>query len=224
MEITESLEKLMKSVYEGAKNNNVSLYQTFKDSKALEKVWSAISQNTLNSKKEHALFQASTVSKEIYTSFSGTDAKVSLAFKFGQPVAIGEAQTVTYSIYRPMVPVYNLGSPKPAGFVRGPRTIAGSIIFTVFDRNVLIAAMHKAYSQYDVKCLNKSMLTDELPPFDIQITFLNEYGQSALLAIHDVHITSEGQVSSIEDMITENTVQYIASDITVMQPDVYENK
>lgn len=223
MEASEALKKLTDSIGR-AQAGAIDLYSSVKKTVSDNKVWSAKSQSTLNSKKEHALFQASTVNKEIYTSFSGTDAKVSLSFKFGQPVAIGEAQTVTYSIYRPMVPVYNLGSPKPAGFVRGPRTIAGSIIFTVFDRNVLIAAMHKAYSQYDVKCLNKSMLTDELPPFDIQITFLNEYGQSALLAIHDVHITSEGQVSSIEDMITENTVQYIASDITVMQPDVYENK
>lgn len=223
MEASEALKKLTDSIGR-AQAGTVDLYSSVKEKATNNKVWSVKNESALKSKKEHALFQASTVSKEIYTSFSGTDAKVSLSFKFGQPVAIGEAQTVTYSIYRPMVPVYNLGSPKPAGFVRGPRTIAGSIIFTVFDRNVLIAAMHKAYSQYDVKCLNKSMLTDELPPFDIQITFLNEYGQSALLAIHDVHITSEGQVSSIEDMITENTVQYIASDITVMQPDVYENK
>ena len=169
---------------------------------------------------EHALFQSSTVSRSVYTSFSGADAKVSIAFKGGKPIAIGEAQTVTYSLFRPMNPVYNLGSAKPVGFVRGPRTIAGSIIFTVFDRHVLISALHNAYSQYDADCLDKTMLADELPPFDIQLTFLNEYGQSAFLAIHDVRITSEGQVMSIEDMITENTMQYMASDITVMKPDV----
>lgn len=222
MEIKEALKKLTDSMKQPIVPIS-TLKEEAKQRIAKNAIWSAKSQKTLNSKKEHTLFQASTVSKDVYTSFSGADAKVSLAFKMGQPVAIGEAQTVTYSIFRPMTPVYNLGSPKAAGFVRGPRTIAGSIIFTVFDRNVLIAALHKAYAQYDSKCLNKKMLTDELPPFDIQITFLNEYGQSAILAIHDAHITSEGQVSSIEDMITENTVQYIASDITVMQPDVFEN-
>lgn len=222
MEASEALTKMKESIAL-AQTASVDLYAKTKQTVSNNTVWSAKNQSTLTANKEHALFQSSTVNQNIYTSFSGADAKVSLSFKMGQPVAIGEAQTVTYSIYRPMVPVYNLGNAKPAGFVRGPRTIAGSIIFTVFDRNVLISAMHKAYSQYDVKCLNKSMLTDELPPFDIQITFLNEYGQSAVLAIHDVHITSEGQVSSIEDMITENTVQYIASDITVMQPDVFEN-
>jgi len=224
MQVTDAMTKLKQSIALAQMNNKEILYDTTMQKVANQKNWSAKNDSTLNSKKQHALFQSSTVSNEIYTSFSGTDAKVSLSFKMGQPVPIGEAQTVTYSIFRPMVPVYNLGSPKPAGFVRGPRTIAGSIIFTVFDRNVLIAAMHKAYAQYDVSCLNKPMLTDELPPFDIQITFLNEYGQSAILAIHDVHVTSEGQVSSIEDMITENTVQYIASDITVMEPDVFENR
>lgn len=222
MEVSAALEKLKKKREELLKNNK-NVAEEAKKKNETNKVWRANSEKTLNSKKEHTVFNSSSVDQDVYTSFSGADAKVSLSFKMGQPVFIGEAQTVTYSIFRPMQPVYNLGSAKPAGFVRGPRTIAGSIIFTVFDRNVLIAAMHKAYNQYDVSCLNKKMLTDELPPFDIQITFLNEYGQSALLAIHDVHITSEGQVSSIEDMITENTVQYIASDITVMQPDVYEN-
>lgn len=173
-----------------------------------------------NKSGEHRLFQQSTVANEVYTSFSGADSKVSIAFKGGTPIAIGEAQTVTYSMFRPMTPVYNLGSPKPGGFVRGPRTIAGSIIFTVFDRHVLISALHNAYSQYDPDCLDGPILSDELPPFDLQITFLNEYGQSAFLAIHDIRITSEGQVMSIEDMITENTMQYVASDITVMTPDI----
>lgn len=180
---------------------------------------SILNQNK-NRSGEHILFQKSTVSDDVYTSFSGADARVSISFKGGKPIAIGEAQTVTYSMFRPMTPVYNLGSPKPGGFVRGPRTIAGSIIFTVFDRHVLISALHNAYSQYDPNCLDGPILSDQLPPFDIQLTFMNEYGQSAFLAIHDVRITSEGQVMSIEDMITENTMQYVASDLTVMTPDI----
>ena len=53
---------------------------------------------------------------------------------------------------------------------------------------------------------------------------MNEYGQSSLLIVHGVHLTSEGQVMSIEDMITENTMQYLASDITLMRPNVFENQ
>lgn len=166
-------------------------------------------------------FEESSFKKETYTSFSGTDTKMTISFKGGKPVPVGEAQTLTYSLYRPINPVYNLGSAKPAGYVRGQRTIAGSIIFTVFDRNVLLNAFYAAYNGKNGKCLEGNYLTDELPPFDIQLTFLNEYGQSAFLTIHDVFITSEGQVMSIEDMITENTMQYLASDITLMHPSIH---
>lgn len=174
--------------------------------------------NKLSKSKSKKVFTESTFDKKTYTSFSGADTKVSISFKGGKPVAIGEAQTVTYSLYRPMNPVYNLGSAKPAGYVRGQRTIAGSIIFTVFDRNVLMNAFYHAFKGINAKCVEKEYLSDELPPFDIHMTFTNEYGQAAFLVIHDVYITSEGQVMSIEDMITENTMQYLATDITIMQP------
>lgn len=155
-----------------------------------------------------------------YTSFSGADTTVSILFKYGKPMVIGETQTITYSLYTQTTPVNNLGSNKPSGFVRGPRTIAGTIIFTVFDRHALIGAFHYAYDNYlNAKCLDKDYISDELPPFDLQVTFLNEYGQSAGLTIHDVRIVSEGQTMSIEDILTENTMQYMASDITLMEPD-----
>ena len=158
-----------------------------------------------------------------YTSFSGADAVVTLNFKNGKPIIVGECQTLTYSIYRPTVPVYALGTSKPKGYTKGPRTVAGTLIFTVFDRHVLLSALKNAYGNKDSNCLNSILLADQIPPFDIQITFLNEYGQSSLLAVHEVRITSEGQTMSIEDMLTENTMQYLATDITLMTPDVYES-
>ena len=158
-----------------------------------------------------------------YTSFSGADTVVSILFKGGLPVILGECQTFTYSIFRPIVPVYLLGRASPAGFTKGPRTIAGSLIFTVFDRHALINALHQAFKGSAAECLDKDFLIDNLPPFDFHVTFLNEYGQSAQLIIYDVKLNSEGQVLSIEDMITEQTFQYVASNVKVMTPDIYEN-
>ena len=175
---------------------------------------------------EHVLFNNNRAyDSRTYTSFSGSEATVSVVFQFGRPVIIGECQTITYSLYRPIAPVYNLGSAKAAGYVRGPRTIAGSIIFTVFDRHILLRAFHEAFQNANpgAPCLNKNFLSDELPPFDLQVTFMNEYGQSSMLVIHGVYLTSEGQVMSIEDMITENTMQYLASDITLMRPNVFDS-
>lgn len=158
---------------------------------------------------------------ETYHSFSGADIVSVFTPKGGKPVVFGTLQTITYSVYRPTTQVYVLGQAMPSGFVRGHRTIAGTLIFTVFDRHVLYNAIKYGYSVNDPKCLN--IKPDELPPFDVTINFLNEYGESSRLTIKDVRIISEGQTMSIEDRITENTMQYIAADIDMMTPDVYED-
>lgn len=176
--------------------------------------------------------------KKVNTSFSGADIVASITPIGGKPIVFGEIQTISYSIFRQMTPVYSLGRINPKGVVRGPRTIAGTLIFTVFDRHVLKSvmdaykveaaktkvdgieySMFKNYYGFDevaIQDLKDYGKTDELPPFDINISFLNEYGNSATLNIYGVHILTEGQTMSIEDMITENTMQYIAMDIDLM--------
>jgi hypothetical protein len=163
--------------------------------------------------------------KNVSTSFSGADIVTSITPMGGKPIVFGELQTISYSIYRPTTPVYALGRINPKGVVRGQRTIAGSLIFTVFDRHVLKEIMTGydttssfGFTQADLDEMNKNMMTDELPPFDITVTFLNEYGNSSVLNIYGVHILTEGQTMSIEDMITENTMQYLAMDIDLMTP------
>lgn len=156
------------------------------------------------------------VFQNTYTSFAGADIVASFTPKGGTPIAFGSLQTISYSIYRPMTQVYTMGRTNPSGFVRGQRTIAGSLIFTVFDRHALYNALKYGYKVQDERCL--SLKGDEFPPFDIHIDFLNEYGQSSHMALYDVRLISEGQTMSIEDRMTENTMQYIANDIDLMTP------
>lgn len=40
--------------------------------------------------------------------------------------------------------------------------------------------------------------------------------------IYGVNLISEGQTMSVEDMITENTMEFIALDIETMKPDVFD--
>lgn len=168
------------------------------------------------------------VYKNTYTSFAGTDIIATFTPRNGKPLVLGEIQTISYSIFRPTVPVYALGRANPKGIVKGPRAIAGSMIFTVFDRHVLAEMIRSVAAQNEgmggPKCPKKTgdMKADELPPFDITISFMNEYGQSARMVIYDTYIVSEGQTMSIEDMITENAMQFIAMDIDLMKEDAYE--
>lgn len=181
---------------------------------------------------------AQTDYQKTLTSFSGADIMATITPVGGKPIVFGEIQTLSYSIYRPTTPVYALGRINASGVVRGQRTIAGSLIFTVFDRHVLKNVMDSydvstskeyqddywtPFSEDELIEMKQNMKTDEMPPFDINITFLNEHGNAATLNLYGVHILTEGQTMSIEDMMTENTMQYIAMDIDLMDNEGYNS-
>lgn len=155
-----------------------------------------------------------------YDSFSGADivAEILLPME-SKPLVLGEIQTISYSIHRENKPVRTIGRVNPLGFVRGPRTIAGSLIFTVFSGY----AFYRLEQYRDLVQANSSVvqmypLSDMLPPFDIAITFSNEYGKFAKMRIYGVTIVDEGGTMSIEDLVTEQTYTYVARGIQPQTP------
>jgi hypothetical protein len=62
-----------------------------------------------------------------------------------------------------------------------------------------------------------SALLDQLPPVDIIVSFANEYGSVSRMTLYGVEFVNEGQIMSIEDILTENTVSYVARDYDPMR-------
>ena len=164
------------------------------------------------------------VQKELYSymSYSGADAVATLLIPpigqngstqdDGEIITLGELQTISYSIHRENTPVRILGRVNPKSFIKGSRTIAGSLIFTVFNE----------YAFYRIKKYRELLgrhngffapLADMLPPFDIILTFANEYGQMSKMKIIGVTIVDEGQTVSIDDLIIEQTYTFMARGI-----------
>lgn len=145
----------------------------------------------------------------------------------GKPIVIGEVQTISYSIHRDRYPVRVLGKINPVGFCAGGRLVAGSLIFTVFDRHVILRLLNalqgKTYDSLTTEDREEMVLNmkmDEMPPIDITISFANELGNMSHIRIYGVVFVDEGQVMSIEDMITEQTMSYMAQDIELIQAGV----
>jgi hypothetical protein len=152
-------------------------------------------------------------------SFSGTDIVATMILPpigdsqtSGSYLEIGDLQTVSYSVHRENSPIRTLGHSNVRGFVKGGRTIAGSLIFTVFNE----------YFWYKIDEFKSYLsrtngffapLADMLPPFDIVFTFFNEYGSSSKMKIYGVTIIDEGQVMSIDDILTEQTYSFMARGI-----------
>lgn len=151
-------------------------------------------------------------------SFSGTDMVATCYVKLGNNEAgtvatFGSLQTLTYSIYMDRRAVRSIGQINAKDYVAAPRTIAGTLIFTVFDKHCLYKIIDDIEKNDTVKNANRAFLADEFPPFDITVSFANEYGSRGRLVIYGVRLMNEGQVMSINDVYTENTYNYVATDI-----------
>jgi hypothetical protein len=126
---------------------------------------------------------------------------------------LGNLQTISYSTFREVEPVRSLGKTYSDAYTRGPRTVAGTLIWTVLDQYVLAEALKYSYvDSYDPT----TILIDQIPPFNIIITFNNEYGDVATMGIYGIRIVNEGSTFSIDDMITEQTNSFMASDIDML--------
>jgi hypothetical protein len=161
-----------------------------------------------------------------YISFSGTDAVATMIvpkidyndegkkilLSENEPINLGELQTISYSMHRENSPVRTLGHVNPRGFIKGGRTIAGSLIFTVFNEY----AFYRIGQYREMLAREKGFfapLADMLPPFDVVLSFTNEYGQSSKMKIYGITIVDEGQTVSVDDLITEQTYTYMARGI-----------
>jgi hypothetical protein len=138
-------------------------------------------------------------------------------------IVLGELQTISYSIFREKAPVRTLGSVYPRGYVRGSRTIAGTMVFTIFHRHALhellsinLGMYNTGVSDHDQYRYSTNMV-DQLPPIDISLVFANEYGAISYMGIYGVEFVQEGATFSIEDILSENVVQYVARDLDPMR-------
>ena len=186
-----------------------------------------------------------------FNSFSGADIKVS----FGN-IVIGELASITYSVTREKAPIFTMGDPNPRSFSRGKRGIAGSLVFTIFDRDALKGLKDSKHGKVYRSGFNSSdrytgeglrrpdedhrmgldtnfgiwakprnsHYSDEIPPFDISISFLNEYGNAAAMSIYGVELTNEGMGLSIDDITTEKACSFVARGLSDMNAGDHSNK
>lgn len=166
-----------------------------------------------------------------------------------------------------------MGSAEPRSFSRGKRGIAGSLVFTIFDRDALVAGLaehvkkeqsfHRIggdnenaneYARLSIDEWDKNMTSianngvsdstnteagaakaattraknissvatpkyaDEIPPFDITISFANEYGQKASIILYAVEILNEQSGFSIDNVVSEKACTFVARRVEYMKP------
>lgn len=128
-----------------------------------------------------------------------------------------EATTISVSVHREVAPVRAGGYINPKGFALGKRTIAGTIILTQFTVEVLLQFMQDIMLNDGSKDTIFSTI-DQLPPFNITMLFGNEKGYASIRRLLGVKFVTDGTVYSIQDMLSEQTLSWMATAFTPLMP------
>ncbi len=65
------------------------------------------------------------------------------------------------------------------------------------------------------------LYADMLPPFDITMTFANEYGQAAFQRIYDIDILNDGSGVSVDSIVMERHMTFIARRLSPLTSGVF---
>ena len=151
-------------------------------------------------------------------------------------ILLGSVISISYSVYRNKKAVHTLGHKVISGFASGPRYVAGTIIKTMFLEDDLILGLQKLREELkksgrytdklgtlnmtailDMAATPQShsnLMLDDIFSCDIIVLYASEYKKNMIKeVITGVTFINNGQVMSINDMITETTISYIAQDV-----------
>jgi len=172
-----------------------------------------------------------------YTSFTGADLKAVFHNR-----VVAELVGISYTITREIAPIYTTGNADPRSFSRGKRGIAGTMVFQKFDRQALRDLMDEAvyvaknddWQSIGWRPINEisgfanderlgvrlatPVYVDQIPPFDITITYQNELGHLAWEKLIAVQILNEGNGISIDDLTNETNCTFVCRHVTGMIP------
>lgn len=62
---------------------------------------------------------------------------------------------------------------------------------------------------------------DQCPPFDVTLTFANEYGQTAFMKIYDLELLNEASGVSVDSVVMEKNYTWIARNISPLYKGIY---
>ena len=134
---------------------------------------------------------------------------------------LGSLHTISYSSFREKFAVRSLGAVGAKGYTHGPRTIAGTMVFNVLQAHELyeLAFQMSPLKQGDGHNPPKhpdAIMLDQIEPFNVLLLFANEFGVYSSLHLFNVTIQSEGQTMSIDQVITQNEMNFYALEMLPM--------
>jgi hypothetical protein len=181
-----------------------------------EKLFQADATRRWNKQNDYQTFSGTDIQAIMYlplltkSSFVGRDTP---KFKI-----FADLQTISISSTRSVSPVRVFGRSSPINYTRGARTFAGTLVFATIKKDPFIEVADAGVGESAVNA-STSLIADQLPPFSVVVVGCNELGTVAAQVIHGITITNYGTTYSVDDLYTETTYTYVATDVTPLSPD-----
>jgi hypothetical protein len=133
--------------------------------------------------------------------FSAVDIYPIIRFPGNVIRALGSVAAISVSTHRDVFPVSSMPYVNPRGFTQGHRTIAGTMIFHTIDK-----------SAFGYRLKPQHQNADELPLFDILITYVNDSGMLSYEELSGIRILDFGKTVSLENLNPIESYSYMALD------------
>lgn len=125
-----------------------------------------------------------------------------------QFIEFGNLQTLSISTTRDYGAERPLGTSWVRDYSPGARSVAGSLVFTLFDGDSLRAL--DGYRPDRSRDDNGLYSPDDIPEFNIIASATNEYGQTISTILLGVRIVNSGMNIGVQDVFTEQVLSYVA--------------
>ncbi len=151
--------------------------------------------------------------------FSGTDIQVYIFLPLVEKYnLLGSLKMLSWGTTRTKSLVTTLGRASGVGYTRGVRVITGALAFLQLDRTAFVPLINKDYKRAASHPYKYTTLPDELPPFDLLLTFVSETGSASYMIIKHVEIVQSQGMNSIDETNPSEIYSFVALGITPLIP------
>ncbi len=171
--------------------------------------------------------------ERIPINYNGTDCQLEIKMG-GRTFNLSTPISISCSVFRQKTPARKLGLSTAAGYAKGTRTIAGSMVMTCGVNHPLLGMM--IGESWDISTIAQTfVLPDMIPPFSMALHFDSElwsgrendksglvspsdyYIGGSVMEILGVELLSDSTVVSCDDMLTEVVMNFVAAAYTPLR-------
>lgn len=124
---------------------------------------------------------------------------------------LGSLKFISWSSTRAKVMVTSLGKSTGTGFTRGIRVITGVMVFNQLNKSAFYPLNNRDFKTNSYHGPYRYTTSpDELPPFNILLSYVNEAGHASFMTLNGVEMVQTQGTNSIDEVVSSVSYSFVA--------------